>query len=79
MKSNDLNRPARLRNVLARHPLMKKGGVHQKSKKAERKAAKQALLKGGRNGDEFTGKKKCIETSLFTSEFNAEHSERGWL
>lgn len=79
MKSNDLKRPARSRNFLARHPLMKKGGVHQKSKKAERKAAKQALLTGGRNGEEFTGKRKWVDTSLFASEFIAEYSEQGWL
>jgi hypothetical protein len=30
------------RNLLVLHPLMKKGGVHQKTRKAERQALKQA-------------------------------------
>jgi len=30
------------RNLLALHPLMKKGGLHQKTRKAERRALKQA-------------------------------------
>jgi hypothetical protein len=30
------------RNLLALHPLMKKGGVHRKTRKAERQALKQA-------------------------------------
>ncbi|MEM7468794.1 MAG: hypothetical protein AAF387_18150 [Pseudomonadota bacterium] len=31
------------RNYMARHPLLAKGGVHEKTAKAKRKAAKQAL------------------------------------
>ncbi len=34
-------RPKR-RNPLVLHPLMKKGGVHQKTRKVERQALKQA-------------------------------------
>jgi len=37
------NRP---RNPLAVHPLMKKGGAHEKTRKAERRAAKVALRRG---------------------------------
>lgn len=33
------------RNLLHNHPMMKKGGVHQKSNKAQRKKEKQALRK----------------------------------
>ena len=33
------------RNRMHNHPLLKKGGVHQKSNKAQRRAAKQALLR----------------------------------
>ena len=40
MRQQKVKRP---RNHLARHPLMKKGGVHQKTKKAQRKVSKQAL------------------------------------
>ena len=35
----------RARNLLHNHPLLQKGGVHRKSKKAERKQDKQALRK----------------------------------
>ena len=34
---------ATARNRYATHPLMKKGGVHQKTRKAERKSRKQQL------------------------------------
>ncbi len=36
-------RPAKVRNRYATHPLLKKGGVHTKTRKAERKADKQIL------------------------------------
>jgi len=35
----------RPRNTFHNHPLMRKGGVHEKSDKAKRKAAKQKLRK----------------------------------
>ncbi len=41
MKNNDTK--VRHRNRLHDHPLMRKGGVHQKSNKALRRAARQAL------------------------------------
>ena len=41
MKNSHKNR--KLRNPLANDPLLRKGGVHGKSKKAERAAAKQSL------------------------------------
>ena len=53
MKQKTTKPSARPRNYLARHPLMKKGGVHQKSEKAQRKAAKQSLQ--NEYGDEFPG------------------------
>ncbi|MBI3561554.1 MAG: hypothetical protein HY080_07565 [Gammaproteobacteria bacterium] len=40
------------RNYLHDHPLMKKGGVHQKSNKAKRRAEKQVLQ---RDWDEQSG------------------------
>jgi hypothetical protein len=43
MKQQISVKPKRPRNHLTSHPLMRKGGVHQKTKKAERKATKQAL------------------------------------
>lgn len=36
----------RLRNPFHDHPLMKKGGVHEKSDKAKRRIAKQKLKNG---------------------------------
>lgn len=41
MKSK--NKPQRARNILHDHPLMRKGGVHQKSNKAQRRKDKQNL------------------------------------
>jgi hypothetical protein len=41
MKNNDTK--IKRRNQLHDHPLMRKGGVHQKSNKALRRAARQAL------------------------------------
>ncbi|MCB1924652.1 MAG: hypothetical protein KDJ27_13095 [Gammaproteobacteria bacterium] len=38
-------KPNRQRNLLHDHPLLKKGGVHGKSRKAERQQAKRALRK----------------------------------
>lgn len=35
--------PDKVRNRYATHPLLKKGGVHAKTRKAERKADKQIL------------------------------------
>jgi hypothetical protein len=35
--------PKPARNTFARHPLMKKGGAHGKTRKAERRAGKQEL------------------------------------
>ncbi len=67
--------PARARNILARHPLMKKGGVHQKSKKAERKAAKQDLVRIC--ADEYPGKKIGAKASIFARVFKGEFSQRG--
>ena len=43
MKQKPKNTARRPRNPLACHPLMAKGGMHRKSEKARRKAAKQAL------------------------------------
>ena len=37
------------RNVLHDHPLMKKGGVHEKTEKAKRQRDKQQLRKSWRN------------------------------
>jgi hypothetical protein len=36
-------RVAKLRNYLARHPLLRKGGAHEKPRKAERRLQKQSL------------------------------------
>lgn len=36
----------RMRNLLYRHPLLKKGGVHRKSSKALRQQTRQALRRG---------------------------------
>lgn len=36
-----MNKPKR-RNLLVLHPLMKKGGAHRRSRKAERQVLKQA-------------------------------------
>jgi hypothetical protein len=33
----------KIRNLLHNHPLMSKGGVHEKAKKAKRKAEKQIM------------------------------------
>lgn len=41
MKSK--NKPNRARNLLHDHPLLRKGGVHQKSNKAKRRNEKQKL------------------------------------
>lgn len=43
MKTTVKAKAQRARNFLARHPLLNKGGVHEKTEKAKRKAAKQAL------------------------------------
>ncbi|MGR8948303.1 MAG: hypothetical protein ACU84Q_09670 [Gammaproteobacteria bacterium] len=43
MKQKTKKLSSRPRNLVARHPLMAKGGVHRKSEKALRKAAKQEL------------------------------------
>lgn len=40
---------ARMRNPLHDHPLLKKGGKHQKSHKALRQQARQALRQGWRS------------------------------
>ncbi len=39
------NKTNKARNLLHNHPMMKKGGVHQKSNKAQRKKEKTALRK----------------------------------
>ncbi|MGE3775247.1 MAG: hypothetical protein AB7I32_20155 [Gammaproteobacteria bacterium] len=36
----------KLRSRIARHPLLGKGGVHQKTRKAERKRERQRLASG---------------------------------
>lgn len=38
------------RNGHAFHPIMRKGGVHEKSKKAKRKADKQQMSRKAREG-----------------------------
>ena len=43
MKQKVKSKMHRPRNPLARHPLMAKGGVHRKTEKARRAAAKRAL------------------------------------
>ena len=45
--------PDKVRNRYATHPLLKKGGVHAKTRKAERKADKQVL------GREWPGQNAC--------------------
>lgn len=55
-------KPMKLRNPLALDPLMKKGGSHQKSKGAERNAAKRQLKK---SLDDMRG------SSVFTFPFSA--------
>jgi hypothetical protein len=42
-KKAKVARPSKVRNRYATHPLLKKGGVHAKTRKAERKADKQIL------------------------------------
>ena len=69
MKSNSPKNSTRTRNFLARHPLMKKGGVHQKSKKAQRKAAKLALARSSAHGYEYPDKKIDLRESLFARVF----------
>ncbi|MCU7843233.1 MAG: hypothetical protein KZQ93_05270 [Candidatus Thiodiazotropha sp. (ex Monitilora ramsayi)] len=40
------NRSNKPRNLLHNHPLLRKGGVHEKTQKAKRRKEKQALRKG---------------------------------
>lgn len=39
------------RNWVARSPLLRKGGVHEQSTRAQRRAAKMALVRQLRQGD----------------------------
>ncbi len=42
MKKNT-RKPKRIRNSIACHPLLRKGGIHGKTEKAKRRADKQSL------------------------------------
>lgn len=44
--------PSKPRDPVARSPLLRKGGVHQKSEQARRKAAKDELAKKLRRGED---------------------------
>ncbi len=44
-KKPAVSKTGKVRNRYATHPLLKKGGAHEKTRKAERKASKQALEK----------------------------------
>lgn len=46
MKMNTKAITTKLRNPFHNHPLMKKGGVHEKSDKAKRRIEKQKLKNG---------------------------------
>jgi len=41
--------PTRIRNFVARSPLLRKGGVHEKPKTAQRRKAKQELKQEATN------------------------------
>lgn len=67
MKKTPSKQTLRPRNYLARHPLMKKGGVHKKSEKAHRKAAKQRLK--NERDYEFPGENGLSVGTIFAREF----------
>ena len=77
MKSSSSKNSLRKRNFLARHPLMKKGGIHRKSTKAQRKAAKLALAKSGAHGYEYPGKEIDSRVNLFARAFVGGFSLQG--
>ena len=60
-------KPRKQRNPNAYHPIMRKGGVHRKSKKAERSAQKLALKR------EYLGENQLSKLSfskVFVRAFN---------
>ena len=72
MKHPTSKRTPRPRNHLARHQLLKKGGEHKKSEKAERKAAKQSLKNDYL--DEFLGENELCNRVIFAKEFQTDLS-----
>ena len=52
MKRAKLHPPPKPRNPVARSPLLRKGGVHEKSTGARRRAANVAIRKALRDGGE---------------------------
>lgn len=58
MNKNARVKPQKLRNRNACHPIMRKGGVHTKSKKADRSAQKLSLKR------EYLGENQASELSF---------------
>jgi hypothetical protein len=54
MKRAKKHAPPKLRNPVARSPLLGKGGVHGPSEKALRRRAKTAIVKLARELDDFS-------------------------
>jgi hypothetical protein len=52
MKRAKLHPPPKPRNPVARSPLLAKGGVHEKTTGAKRRAAKMSVQRLVREGDE---------------------------
>lgn len=53
MTNHDKAAPPKRRNwAAAANPLLRKGGVHQKSRKAERKLARDSLRRDSRRGSD---------------------------
>lgn len=52
MKRAKLHAPPKPRNPVARSPLLRKGGVHEKSRGARRREEKMAIRKLAREGVE---------------------------
>lgn len=52
MKRAKQHAPPKPRNPVARSPLLRKGGVHEKSRGARRREEKMAILKLAREGGE---------------------------
>jgi hypothetical protein len=52
MKRAKLHPPPKPRNPVARSPLLRKGGVHEKTQGARRRAANMAVRQALRGGDD---------------------------